>query len=67
MQISLLASSMVELVEKRSQEIHSQTMINAKEISIASDTQLEDKSENPKEPKDEKELEMDLLLEDNEA
>ena len=65
MQISLLASSMVELVEQRSQEILSQTMINPKEI--ASDTQLEDESENPKDPEDEKELEMDLLLEDNEA
>ena len=40
-------------------------MINPKEI--GSDTQLEDESENPKEPEDEKELEMDLLLEDNEA
>ena len=38
--ISLLASSMVELVKQRSQEIPSQTMINPKEI--ASDTQLED-------------------------
>ena len=42
-QISLLASSMVELVKQRSQEIPSQTMINTKEI--ASDTQLEDESE----------------------
>ena len=65
MQISLLASSMVELVEKRSQENSSQTMINPKEI--AKDTQLEDESKNPKEPEDEKELEMNLLLEDNEA
>ena len=56
---------MVELVEQRSQEIPAQTMINPKEI--ASDTQLEDESENPKEPEDEKELEMNLLLEDNEA
>ena len=41
-------------------------MINPKEI--ASDTQLEDESKNPKEPEDEKKkLEMDLLLEDNEA
>ena len=64
-QISLLASSMVELVKQRSQEIPSQTMINPKEI--GSDTQLEDESENPKEPEDEKELEMNLLLEDNEA
>ena len=65
MQMSLLASSMVELVEQRSQGIPSQTMINPNEI--ASDTQLEDESENPKEPEDEKELEIDLLLEDNEA
>ena len=55
----------MELVEQRSQEIPSQTMIKPKEI--ASDTQLEDESENPKELEDEKELEMDLLLEDNEA
>ena len=41
MQISLLASSMVELVEQRYQDIPSQTMINPKENS--SDTQLEDK------------------------
>ena len=40
-------------------------MINPKEI--ASDTQLEDESENPKELEDEKELKMNLLLEDNEA
>ena len=65
MQISLLASSMVELVEQRSQEIPSQTMINPKEITR--DTELEDESKNPKEPEDEKELEMNLLLEDNEA
>ena len=65
MQISLLTSSMVELVEQRSQEIPSQTMINPKEI--ASDIELEDESENPKQPEDEKELEMDLFLEDNEA
>ena len=65
MQISLLTSSMVELVEQRSQEIPSQTMINPKEI--ASDIELEDESENPKELEDEKELEMNLLLEDNEA
>ena len=56
---------MVELVEQRSQEIPSQTMIDPKEI--ASDTQLEDESENPKELEDEKKLEMDLLFEDNEA
>ena len=48
-QISLLASSMVELVEQRSQEIPSQPMINPKEI--ASDTQLEDESENQKKKK----------------
>ena len=65
MQISLLASSMVELVEQRSQEILSQTMINPKEI--ARDTELEDESKNPKELEDEKEPQMDLLLEDNEA
>ena len=40
-------------------------MINPKEI--VSDTKLEDQSENPKEPEDEKELEMNLLLEDNET
>ena len=56
---------MVELVKQRSQEIPSHIMINPKEI--ASDIQLEDESENPKELEDEKELEMDLLLEDNEA
>ena len=60
MQISLLASSMVELVEQRFQEIPSQTMINPKEI--ASDTQLEDESENPKEPEDEKELKWIYFL-----
>ena len=65
MQISLLTSSMVELVEQRSQEIPSQTMINPKEI--ARDTELEDESESPKKPENEKELEMNLLLEDNEA
>ena len=43
---------MVKLVEQRSQEIPSQTMINPKEI--GSDTQLEDESENPKEPEDER-------------
>ena len=54
MLISLLASSMVELVEQRSQEIPSQTMINPKEI--ARGTKLEYESEIQKNPRMRKNL-----------